>query len=266
MDVVILDSSEQVALEGARIISELLRDNPAAVLGLASGQTPRAMYRELIREHRDNGLSFRDVTTFNLDEYVGIEPGSPQSYRAYMQRELFDHVDIDPANTFLPECPAGTDPRKVGSAYEARIARRGGIDLQLLGVGINGHIGFNEPASSLASRTRIKTLTRETIEANRQYFDDPSEQPQLAVTMGIGSIMDARQVLLLATGESKARAVRQLVEGPVSARCPASMLQMHERATVLLDTQAAAHLELRDYYDWVAAQKRALLAAFGESR
>ena len=265
MDVVILDSSEQVALQGARMIGNLLRGNPAAVLGLASGQTPRAMYRELIREHRENGLSFRDVTTFNLDEYVGIEPGSPHSYRAYMQRELFDHVDIDTASTFLPECPPGADPRKVGPAYEAHIARVGGIDLQLLGVGVNGHIGFNEPASSLASRTRIKTLTRETIEANRPHFDDPAKQPQLAITMGIASIMDAREILLLATGESKADAVRELVEGPVSARCPASMLQMHERVTVVLDTKAAARLELRDYYDWVAAQKRAVLDRFGGS-
>ena len=136
----------------------------------------------------------------------------------------------------------------------------------MLGVGVNGHIGFNEPASSLASRTRIKTLTRETIEVNRQYFEDTSEQPQLAVTMGIGTIMDARHVLLLATGESKADAVYRLVEGPVTASCPASMLQMHERVTVLLDAAAAAQLELRDYYDWVAAQTRALLDAFGESR
>ena len=265
MDVVILENSEQVSLEAARLISELLRSNPSAVLGLASGETPRATYRELVRAHREDGLSFREASTFNLDEYVGLEPGSPQSYRAFMRRELFDHVDIDPANTFLPECPPGTDPRTVGSSYEARIARRGGIDLQLLGVGVNGHIGFNEPASSLASRTRIKTLTRETIEANRQYFDDQSEQPQLAVTMGIGTIMDARHALLLATGGRKSDAVRRLVEGPVTASCPASMLQMHERVTVLLDEAAAAQLELRDYYDWVSAQKRALQHKFGAS-
>jgi len=264
MDIVILDNSEQVAVEAARMVSTLLRREPAAILGLATGQTPIAMYRELVREHRENGLSFRDVTTFNLDEYVGLEPGSPQSYRAYMHEELFDHVDIDFASTFLPECPPGTDPRSVGPAYEASIARRGGIDLQVLGVGGNGHIGFNEPASSLASRTRIKTLTRETIEANRKYFDDPASQPQLAITMGIATIMEAREILLLATGESKADAVHQLVEGPVSARCPASMLQLHEKVTVLLDGAAAARLELRDYYDWVAAQKRRLLAAFGE--
>ena len=266
MDVVVLDSSEQVAVEAARLVGGLLRRQSASVLGLPTGQTPRAMYRELVREHRENDLSFREVTTFNLDEYVGLEPGWPPSYRAYMQHELFDHVDIDPANTFLPECPPGTDPRTVGPAYEARIARLGGIDLQVLGVGANGHIGFNEPASSLASRTRIKTLTRETIAANRQYFDDPSEQPQLAVTMGIGSILDAREILLLATGETKAEAVRRLVEGPVTASCPASALQMHQRVTVLLDAAAGARLELRDYYDWVAAQKRALQDRFGETR
>jgi glucosamine-6-phosphate deaminase len=265
MDIVILENSEQVAQEAARMLARLLRATPSAVLGLPTGQTPRAMYRELVREHREHGLSFRDATTFNLDEYIGLEPGSPPSYRAYMQRELFDHVDLDPANTFLPECPPGADPRTVGPTYEAEIARRGGIDLQVLGVGVNGHIGFNEPASSLASRTRIKTLTRETIEVNRPLFDDPAAQPRLAITMGIATIMEAREVLLLATGESKADAVHRLVEGPVSARCPASILQMHEKVTVLLDEASAARLELRDYYDWVAAQKRALFDAFGES-
>lgn len=263
MDVVILDSSEQVALAGAGLVAAVVRNKPSAVLGLASGQTPRPLYRELVRMHREDGLSFARISTFNLDEYIGLEPGAPPSYRAYMERELFAHVDVDPGNTFLPECPPGRDPRSVGPAYEARIRERGGIDLQLLGLGRNGHIGFNEPASSLRSRTRVKTLTRETIAANRQYFDDPTSQPQLAVTMGIGTIMDAREILLLATGESKAAAVRQLVEGPVAAMWPATMLQLHEKVTVLLDDAAAAQLELREYYDWVATQKQRLLAACG---
>ncbi len=266
MDVIILADSDEVARAGAQRVSALLRQKPAAVLGLASGQTPRAMYRELVREHHEEGLSFRGVTTFNLDEYIGLEPGAPGSYRAYMDRELFGHVDIDPANTFLPDCPPGADPRPVGPAYEARIVASGGIDLQVLGVGANGHIGFNEPASSLASRTRIKTLTRETIAANRKYFDDPATQPQLAITMGIGTIMDARGILLLATGDGKAEAVHRLVEGPVTASCPASILQMHANVTVLLDEPAAARLALRDYYDWVAAQRRALLDALGAPR
>jgi glucosamine-6-phosphate deaminase len=264
MDVVILDDSGAVALQGAGILADLLRRKPAAVLGLASGRTPRAMYRELVREHRDEGLSFAAVRTFNLDEYIGLEPDSPQSYRTYMQRELFDHVDIDRGNTFLPECPPGVDPRDVGPNYEARIAACGGIDLQVLGIGRNGHIGFNEPASSLRSRTRVKTLTRETIEANRKDFDDPAEQPQLAVTMGIGTIMDAREILLLATGDGKAEAVRQLVEGPVSALWPATALQMHEKVTVLLDEAAASRLSLRDYFRWVSAQRHHLIAAYGE--
>lgn len=264
MDVTILKDSAAVALQGAGILGDLLRAKPRAVLGLASGSTPQAMYRELVREHRDNGLSFRGASTFNLDEYVGLAPDSPQSYRTYMQRELFDHVDIDAENTFLPECPPGVDPRDVGPAYEARIAACGGIDLQVLGIGRNGHIGFNEPASSLRSRTRVKTLTRETIEANRQYFDDPAGQPQLAVTMGIGTIMDAREILLLATGDSKAEAVRQLVEGPVSALWPASALQLHEHVTVLLDEAAASKLSLRDYFQWVSAQKHHLRAVFGD--
>lgn len=256
MDVIILEDSETVADEGAALVRKLLARKPNAVLGLATGRTPLALYAQLVADCAAGRISFRDACTFNLDEYIGLAPGNPHSYRTYMQRELFDHIDIDPANTFLPECPPGTDPRVVGDAYEARIRERGGIDLQLLGIGKNGHIGFNEPASSLASRTRIKTLTRATVEANRSLFDDPATQPQLAITMGIGSIMDARHVLLLATGADKAEPVRQMIEGPVSAMWPATMLQMHEKVTVLLDADAAAALELRDYFNWIAVQKR----------
>lgn len=265
MDVVILDSAADVALNGAAIVRAQVRQKAGAVLGLASGSTPRAMYRQLIDDCREGRVSFREVTTFNLDEYLGLEPDDPQSYRAYMQREFFDHVDIDTRHTFLPACPEGEDPFTVGPAYEAMIIERGGIDLQVLGIGRNGHIGFNEPTSSLASRTRIKTLTRDTIEANRRYFDDPAKQPELAMTMGIGTIMDARCILLLATGEAKAEAVRQSVEGAVSAMCPASILQMHERVTVLVDEAAASHLQRRDYYAWVAEQKRRLSASLGVS-
>ena len=258
MDVVILKDSDAVAAAGADLLQQLLRQKPDAVLGLASGRTPLAMYRQLIANCKAAGLSFRDVSTFNLDEYLGLPPGDPQSYRAYMQRELFDHIDIDMDNTFLPECGVGCDPREAGRAYEALIRARGGIDLQVLGIGRNGHIGFNEPTSSLRSRTRIKTLTRETITANRQYFDNPADQPQTALTMGIATIMDARRIVLLATGSDKAEAVRQAIEGPVSAMCPASILQMHETVTVLLDDAAASALTLREYFEWVAEQKRKL--------
>ncbi len=265
MDVVILKDDQTVAEAGAQAVQQLLRGKPNAVLGLASGRTPLAMYRRLIANCRDAGLSFRDVTTFNLDEYLGLPPGDPQSYRAYMQRELFDHVDIDRENTFLPECDDNTEPLQAGQAYEALIRARGGIDLQVLGIGRNGHIGFNEPTSSLNSRTRIKTLTRDTVAANRQYFDDPDDQPRTALTMGIATIMDARRIVLLATGSEKAEAVRQSIEGPVTAMCPASILQMHETVSVLLDEDAASALTLRDYYEWIAEQKRKLPVDAGSS-
>lgn len=258
MDVIILKDGDAVAAEGAVLLRQVLQRKANAVFGLASGRTPLAMYRRLVADCRDAGLSFREVTTFNLDEYLGLPPGDPQSYRAYMQRELFDHIDIDVSNTFLPECGAGADPLETGQTYEALIRSRGGIDLQVLGIGRNGHIGFNEPTSSLRSRTRIKTLTRETIAANKQYFEDPATQPQLAITMGIATIMDAGHIVLLATGADKAQAVRQSIEGPVSAMWPASMLQLHEKVSVLLDEAAASTLALRDYYYWVAEQKRKL--------
>ena len=258
MDVVILENSDAVAAEAAGLLTSLIEEKPAAVLGLASGRTPLAMYRLLIERCQQGVLSFRDISTFNLDEYLGLPPGDPQTYRAYMQSEFFDHIDINSNNTFLPECAAGEDPLAIGPAYETLIRSRGGIDLQVLGIGRNGHIGFNEPTSSLNSRTRVKTLTRATVDANRQYFSDPAAQPLLAITMGIATVMDARHVLLLATGDGKADAVRQAIEGPVSAMCPASMLQMHETATVLLDSDAASKLDLLDYYHWVAEQKQVL--------
>jgi len=258
MDVIILKDSDAVAAAGAARVLEVLGQKTNAVFGLATGRTPLAMYKQLIAGSRAAGLSFRDVTTFNLDEYLGLQPGDAQSYRAYMQRELFDHVDINPNNTFLPECGAGVDPLEIGPTYEALIRSRGGIDLQVLGIGSNGHIGFNEPTSSLSSRTRIKTLTRETVLANRKYFADAAVQPSTAITMGIATIMDARHIVLLATGSHKAQAVGQLVEGPVSAMWPASILQLHEKVTVLLDEEAASALSLRDYFAWVAEQKRAL--------
>ena len=260
MDIVILKDSEQVAAAGALALQELLMNKKAAVLGLATGRTPKAMYRQLVSNCRESSTSFREVTTFNLDEYLGVLPGDVQSYRSYMKRELFDDVDVDSANTYLPECGVDENPLDVGARYEATILEKGGIDLQVLGIGQNGHIGFNEPSSSLNSRTRIKTLTRETIESNRQYFDDPAVQPQLAITMGIATIMAARRILLLATGAAKAEAVRESIEGAISASWPASILQMHERVTVLLDEPAASKLKRLDYYHWVQDQKRRLMA------
>lgn len=258
MDVRIVASAAEVAAEGAARVVDLVTRLDDAVLGLATGDTPRAMYRELVAAYERQALSFAGVTSFNLDEYLGLDPASPQSYRSYMERELFGHVDIDTANTFLPVCAAGRHPDDVGPAYEAEIRRRGGIDLQVLGIGQNGHIGFNEPASSLGSRTRVKTLTRETLASNRHHFGPDDAQPELAITMGVATILDADEILLLATGESKADAVRAAIEGPVSAMCPASALQLHRRVTVLLDDAAASRLELKDYFRWVDEQNRRL--------
>ncbi|MBT8039649.1 MAG: glucosamine-6-phosphate deaminase, partial [Xanthomonadales bacterium] len=253
-----------VARHGAGLVEAMLGAKPAAVLGFATGGTPIALYRELIARHRAGAASFEQVTSFNLDEYLGVAPDDPQSYRAYMDREFFDHVDIDRAKTHLPACPAGENPQNVGLRYEALIRDAGGVDLQILGIGQNGHIGFNEPSSSLASRTRVKTLTPRTLEDNSRLFEPGEVQPRLAITMGIGTIMDARRILLLATGESKAGAVARMVEGPVSAMCPASVLQLHETVTVLIDEAAAAQLQNREYYERANRENRALKERFGE--
>ena len=265
MEIIILKNAENVAAMGGELVAELLRVSPAAVLGLATGETPLALYRTLVAKHRAGEVSFRDTTSFNLDEYLGITADNPQSYRAYMKREFFDCIDIDQRNTFLPECGEGQNPVLVGPGYEQQIRDAGGIALQMLGIGGNGHIGFNEPSSSLNSRTRVKTLTRQTFEDNSRLFSANEFQPTLAITMGIASIMDARRILLLATGENKAEAVGKMVEGPVTAMCPASILQMHERVTVLLDEAAADRLKNRDYYDWTHLQNESLKDRFGRS-
>lgn len=263
MEVIILKDAASVASMGAELVAELVGVKPDAVLGLATGSTPLSLYRELVGQYRTGTLSFAHVSSFNLDEYLGVAEENPQSYRSYMNRELFDRVDIDKSNTYLPKCEPGSNPVLVGPRYEQLIREHGGIDLQILGIGANGHIGFNEPSSSLSSRTRVKTLTRQTFDDNSRLFARGEFQPTLAITMGIATIMDAGKVLLLATGESKSSAVARMVEGPVSASCPASILQMHERVTVLLDQGAAGELKNRDYYEWTHLQNESLKKRFG---
>lgn len=262
MEIIILKNAEDVAAMGADLVGELLRTKPAAVLGLATGNTQVSLYRHLVERHLDGDISFKHTSSFNLDEYLGVAAENAQSYRSYMDREFFDRIDIDKQNTFLPSCEEGQNPRRVGPQYEQKIQAAGGIDLQLMGLGANGHIGFNEPSSSLRSRTRVKTLTRQTLKDNSRLFSKDEFQPKLAITMGIATIMDARSILLLATGGSKAEAVSKMIEGPVSAMCPASILQMHERATILLDESAAAGLKNRDYYDWTHLQNESLKSRF----
>lgn len=264
MEVIILKDTNAVAAKGAELVAEMLRVKPAAVLGFATGRTPIEMYRRLAGMFKAGQLSFRKTTSFNLDEYLGILPDNPQSYRAFMDREFFDQVDIDKHRTHLPACGAGENPRLIGARYEAMIRAAGGIDLQVLGIGKNGHVGFNEPGSSLGSRTRIKTLTAKTMEDNKSLFSQGEFQPRLAITMGIATIMEARRILLLATGAAKAAAVSAMVEGPVTAACPASILQMHEHVAVLLDEAAAAGLKNREYYQLAYRENEALKDRFGE--
>lgn len=263
MEVVILKDADQVAGYAAKLVGALLRSRPDSVLGLATGSTPLALYQRLVDAYQAGSISFKAVTSFNLDEYLGVAPDNPQSYRSYMNRELFDQVDIDKNNTFVPSCNDKQNPHHVGFRYEQQIRDAGGIDLQVLGIGANGHIGFNEPSSSLRSRTRVKTLTRQTLKDNSRLFSEDEFQPKLAMTMGIATIMDARKTLLLATGAGKAAAVADMVEGPLTAMCPASILQMHEHATILLDEQAASGLNNRDYYDWANEQNESLQDRFG---
>lgn len=254
MEVVIETDSHTAAKYGARIIEQLVRAKPDAILGLATGSTPLALYRELIRIHSEEGLDFSSVSTFNLDEYVGLPAAHPASYHHFMQVNLFDHLNIAPARIHIPDGMARDIPGLCHD-YEAAISAAGGIDLQLLGIGHNGHIGFNEHGSSLASRTRIKTLTNDTVSANRRFFSTAESVPQHVITMGVGTIMEARTCVLLAFGEAKAEAVAAMIEGPVTAMCPASVLQMHPQTIVIVDEPAAHLLKHAEYYRHVHANK-----------
>ena len=248
MDVIIKDSAQEAAQVVADIIQRTLEANQSPVLGLATGSSPLPTYRELIRRCRAGELTFRHAQAFLLDEYVGLPPGHPEAYISFIRREFTDQVDLGPEAVLAPpadERTLTTDPK----AYDHQIQQAGGIDVQLLGIGSDGHIGFNEPCSSLASRTRLKTLTDATRADNARFFeDDPEAVPRHVVTQGIGTILDARRLVLVASGKSKAMPVAAAVEGPVSAMVPASALQLHPRATVVLDRPAASTLQLREYY------------------
>lgn len=262
MKVVILENPEAVANYGANIFKKQLQQKPDSVFGLATGSTPVALYRRLIAAQQDDEISFREACSFNLDEYLGLSADHPQSYRHFMSENLFRHIDIDPANTFVPDGNAD-NPIAACQQYDDAITARGGIDLQLLGIGRNGHIGFNEPSSCLVSRTRVKTLTRATIDDNARFFAEGEYQPHLSITMGIGTIMESRQILLLATGESKAEAIQATVEGPMSAACPASALQMHLSTTLVIDEAAASGLADVEFYKHIERENQALLERLG---
>src|SRR3954447_21793037 len=254
MEVIIQPTESAAALLVARVVAHDLRANPHTVLGLATGRTMEHVYRHLVRLHKEAKLDFSLCSTFNLDEYVGLFPSDPNSYRHYMDQHLFRHVNVDPRNTHLPNGLAD-DLDAECRRYEALIQRFGGIDLQLLGIGKAGHIGFNEPLSALRSRTRVKALTPTTLKQNAPFFGGEDKMPRRAITMGVGTIIEARRCLLLATGASKAEVVAKAVEGPISSMVTATALQLHPRCTVVVDEAAAGKLKEKDYYRWIFANE-----------
>jgi glucosamine-6-phosphate deaminase len=250
MLVIIKSDYNEISKKAAEIIAEQIKKKPS-VLGLATGSTPLGLYKELIWLYENKGLDFSKCTTFNLDEYLELPPQHRESYHSFMRENFFNHINIDPRFTFIPN--GQLDPHNLDGVqiycewYEKEIQKKDGLDIQILGIGANGHIGFNEPGSSFGSRTRIKTLTKKTRQDNARFFDnDIDHVPRYALTMGIATIMDAKKLILLASGKNKALAIKKAIEGPLCAMVPASIVQMHPQVILILDKEAASELE----YDW----------------
>lgn len=242
MNILKFHSDEDFVQTGASLIVSLLQSNPKAVLGLATGSSPVGVYARLIEMHRKGLVSFSKATSFNLDEYIGLPVNHPQSYRSFMNEQLFNHIDINPDQTHIPNGNVA-DMEAECLAYDKKLDEYGPVDLQILGIGSNGHIGFNEPDASLNSKTHVVELLEDTREANARFFDSLEDVPRQAITMGIGSILKAKQILLLARGASKAEAIRNAVEGPITTQCPASLLQSHPNVIVLVDEEAGQWLK-----------------------
>lgn len=232
---VIIDTAENIAALAAQQYVDLLKRKPNAILGGATGSTPLGLYAELVRLNKAGKISFKDASSFNLDEYVGLDGTHDQSYRYFMDHNLFDHIDIDKSRTHVPSGIDTSDP----AAYDKQIAAAGGVDLQLLGIGNNGHIGFNEPGTPFGSLTHIVELTESTREANKRFFASIDEVPTHAVTMGVKTVMQARSIILMAIGSAKAPIMREMLQGPVTEKVPASVLQLHPDVTVYMDYEAA---------------------------
>jgi glucosamine-6-phosphate deaminase len=242
MKVIIKENYDEMGKEAARIFAAAIRKNPKIVLGLATGSTPISCYRELVRLHKEEGLDFSKVITFNLDEYLGISPEHDQSYRYFMNDNLFNHININKKNTHVLDGQT-KNPEKTCKEYEAAIKAAGGIEIQLLGIGGNGHIAFNEPGSPAKSRTRVVDLTPETIQDNARFFASAAEVPKQALSMGNGSILEAKKIILLANKGNKADAVQKSVEGPVTEKVPASLLQNHKDVVFIVEKEAASKLK-----------------------
>jgi glucosamine-6-phosphate deaminase len=256
VEVIVEPTPDDVARVAADVVAGVVARRPDAVLGVATGSSPLGVYAELARRVADGRLDLSGVTAFALDEYVGLPPGHPQAYAAVVAREVTGPLRLDPARVHVPDGGAD-DLEAAAEEYERALADAGGVDVQLLGIGGNGHIGFNEPTSSFGSRTRIKTLTARTRADNARFFASPDEVPLHCLTQGLGTILGARRLLLVAQGEGKAAAVAAAVEGPLTSMCPGSALQLHPRATVVVDEAAAARLTLIDHYRHVHAAKPA---------
>ena len=232
---VIINAAENIAALAAQQYVDLLKRKPNAILGGATGSTPLGLYAELVRLNKEGKISFKDASSFNLDEYVGLDGTHNQSYRYFMDHNLFDHIDIDKSRTRVPSGIDTSDP----AAYDKEIAAAGGVDLQLLGIGNNGHIGFNEPGTPFGSLTHIVELTESTREANKRFFASIDEVPTHAVTMGVKTVMQARSIILMAIGPAKAPIMKEMLQGPVTEKVPASVLQLHPDVTVYMDYEAA---------------------------
>lgn len=241
INIIRADTAERAGCHAANIFEALIHEQPDCVIGLATGSTPLPLYRELIRREAERRIDFAKVTTFNLDEYRGMGPDHPQGYRRFMQENLFDHIGIKMENTFVPDGLA-EDVEAMCAEYERAIEAHGGIDLQLLGIGHDGHIGFNEPGESFSRRTHEVELTAMTRRANARFFAREDEVPRSAITMGIGTIMSARSILLMVTGADKAEVLRRALREDVTPKVPASILQFHPNVTLVCDAAAAAAL------------------------
>lgn len=238
MKLIVVDNYEKMSKIAAYEFAKIIKEKPDAVLGLATGGSPVGMYKELIRMYENKELDFSKVTTVNLDEYIGLNPEHEQSYRNFMNKNLFNHINVNMERTFIPNGLA-KDLEVECKEYDKKIMELGGIDIQLLGVGNNGHIAFNEPDDELYSETHIISLTKNTIKANARFFDNINDVPKRAITMGVGGIMKAKKIILIASGSSKAEAIKGLLSGKVTTENPASMLQMHRDVIVIVDKEAA---------------------------
>jgi len=255
MEVIIMPNYDEMSKNSAQLIAKEIKRKHDLVLGLATGDTPIGTYKELVRIHKEEGLDFSKVKSFNLDEYIGLAPLHKNSYNYFMWDNLFSKININPENVYVPQGNID-DPEEFCAWYERKIKEAGGLDLQVLGIGRDGHIGFNEPGSSFASRTRVKALYKQTIEDNARFFNKKMEAvPRFAITMGVGTILEAKKILLIASGKGKADICAQFIEGPVTSQITSKALKLHNYSSVVLDEDAAAKLSRTEYYNWIRDNK-----------